>query len=119
MFTDEVVVLMAIEEARESAKKPKSITGSHIGYLCNLLVRRGYLTANSPAEPKLTWKGWDAILKEAILFINCVDRARAKDRAQSLEWLYNKIGQNIDDLGEKSIRFYLDEESSVILSKAA
>ncbi len=121
MFTDEVVVLMAIDEAGESIKKPKSvpksITGSHIGYLCNSLVRHGYLAVHSLAKHKLTSKGRDAILREAVLLVNCGDRVRAKDRMQRLEWLYDEISQHIDNFGEKSVKIYLDKEPSVLLMK--
>lgn len=108
MFTDEVAILMAIEEAGESAQKPKrrpkSITGSHIGYLCDSLVRHGYLAADSGGGHKLTSKGWNTILMEAILLVSCEDEARMKDRMQRLALLFNDINQHIDNLGEKSVR---------------
>lgn len=108
MFTDEVVILMAIEEAGESAQKPKrrpkSITGSHISYLCDSLVRHGYLAADSGGGRKLSSKGWDTILMEAILLVSCVDEARVKDRMQRLALLSNEINQHIDNPGEKPAR---------------
>lgn len=112
MFTDELVILMAIEEAGESAQKPKrrpkSITGSHIGYLCDSLVRHGYLATDSGGGHKLTSKGWDAILMEAILLVSGVDEARMKDRMQRVallsSWITQHIDNLIDNLGEKSAR---------------
>ena len=118
-FTDEMITLMTIEEVGKLTKKPTSrptdITDNHIGYLCNSLVRRGYLAANSLAGYQLTSKGWNAILREGILLVACGDEAWVKDRMEKLEWLYAEISQQIDDLQKRQQRFSLDKEYSTIL----
>ena len=119
MFTDEVVTLMTIEEVGKVTKKPtrcpRDITDNHTGYLCDSLVRRGYLAANSPGGYRLTSKGWNAILREAILLVACGDEMWVKDRMEKLEWLYAEISQQIDDPEKRQQRFSLDKEYSNVL----
>ena len=119
MFAYEVITLMTIEEVEKLTKKPTSrprdITDNHIGYLCDSLVRRDYLAADSPGGYQLTSKGWNAILREAILLVACGDEAWAKDRMERLERIYAEISQQIDNPKRRQQRVSLDKEYSTIL----
>ncbi len=107
MFTDEMIISMAIEEAGELVtypiNHPKEIKGNHIGYLCDSLVRHGYLTANSLKGYQLTPKGREAILWEAMLLVRCKDKARAKSRMEGLERIYTEISQQIDEFEVETV----------------
>ena len=106
MFTDEMIISMAIDEAGELTTKPtnhsKKITGKHISYLYNSQVRRGYFTETGLKGCEVTRNGWNAILREAILLILCEDRATAKSRIEKLERLYTEINQQIDKPGKEA-----------------
>ena len=99
MFSDEIITLMTIEEVGKPTKKPtscpKDIPDNHIGYLCDSLVRRGYISVNNPGGYQLTSKGRNTVLREAILLVACGDEAWSKDGMERLEWLYAEISQRI------------------------
>lgn len=101
MFSDEIITLMTIKEVGKFIQKPIScpndITDDHIGYLCDSLVRRGYLAMNRLAGYQLPSKGRNVILREAIQLVACGDERRAKDRMKRLEWLYDEISQQVDN----------------------
>jgi DNA-binding IclR family transcriptional regulator len=65
MFPSEVAILMAIEEAEELTTRQLThvtdVTGVHLRYLCNSLVRRGYLEPANSRGYRVTFKGKEAI----------------------------------------------------------
>ena len=65
MLPGEVIILMAIVESGEIARKlvnsPMDVTGEYIGYLYNSLVKRGFLTGDSSTGYQLTAKGRDSL----------------------------------------------------------
>ena len=67
MFPSEIAVLAAIEEAEELTPKQLThvtdITGVQLRYLCDSLVRRGYLRQNDSKEYQITFKGRQAVLE--------------------------------------------------------
>jgi len=114
-----MITLMTIKAVGKLAEKPTSrsqdITDNHIGYLCGSLVREGYLTTNSPEGYQLSSKGWNAILREAILLVACGDSAWVKDRMERLVRKYAEINQHIDNLKRRRKRFSLDQKPSTVL----
>ena len=67
MFPSEIAILMAIEEAEELTTKQLThvtdVTGVALRYLCNSLIRRGYLARNSSRGYRITARGKKAILE--------------------------------------------------------
>jgi len=111
---------MTIEEVHKLTKRPtsrpKDITDNHIGNLHDSLVRCGCLAVNSLGGYQLTSKGWNVILREAILLVACGDEAWAKDRMERLEQLYDEISQQVDNHSRRQQqRSFLDKEYSTIL----
>lgn len=110
VFSQEIITLMTIEQMERLARKPtrylNHITDSHIDYLYNSLVKRGYLVANNPEVYQLTARGWNAILREAVLLVACEDEVQAKDRIKKLEGLYAEISQQLDILNKEETRVF-------------
>ena len=102
MFPSETVILMAIVIAEGSSKKPLTrpmdVTGEYIGYLCNSLVRRGYLGRNSSTGYQLTSKGRQTILE----FIQ-ENKNRVSDTVKMLHQLGIEDSQAIENLEKKVI----------------
>ena len=67
MFPSEIVILMAIEEADkpdiQKLAHATDIKGIYLRYLCDSLIRRGYLSGNDSREYRVTSKGKEAILE--------------------------------------------------------
>ncbi len=65
MFPSEIAILIAIEEVEELTIEKLThvtdITGVALRYLCNSLVRRGYLERNNLRGYRITFKGKEAI----------------------------------------------------------
>ena len=102
MFPGEMVILMAIVVTEGSSKKlltrPMDVTGEYIGYLCNSLVRRGYLGRNSSTGYQLTSKGRQTILE----FIQ-ENKNRVSDTVKMLHQLGIEDSQAIENLEKKAI----------------
>ncbi len=102
MFPSEMVILMAIAGAGDSGKKlltrPMDVTGEYIGYLCDSLVRRGYLKGNTPGGYQLTSKGSEALFD----FLHR-NKTRAKEMIKTLQQLGIEISQEIDKLEKEAI----------------
>lgn len=67
MFLSEVVIVIAIAAARDTGKEllipPMDVIGEYIGYLCDSLVRRGYMKGNSSRGYQITLKGTETLFK--------------------------------------------------------
>ena len=102
MFPSEMVILMAIVIAEGSSNKlltrPMDVTSEYIGYLCNSLVRRGYLGKNSSTGYQLTSKGRQTILE----FIQ-KNKNRVNDTVKMLQQLGIEGSQTIEKLEKKEI----------------
>lgn len=102
MFPSEMVILMAIVVTEGSSKKPLTrpmdVTGEYIGYLCNSLVRRGYLGRNTATGYQLTSKGRQTLLE----FIQ-KNKNRVNDAVKMLRQLGIEDSQAIKKLEKKEI----------------
>ena len=102
MFPGEVVILMAILVAEDSSKKlltrPMDVTGEYIGYLCNSLVKRGYLGRNTSTGYQLTPKG-----RQTILEFMQKNKNRVNDTFKILQQLATEDSQAIEKLKKKEI----------------
>ena len=102
MFPSEMVILMTIVMAEGSSKKlitrPMDVTGEYIGYLCNSMVRRGYLGRNSSTGYQLTSKGRQSLLK----FIQ-ENKNRVSDTVKMLHQLGIEDSQAIEKLEKKAV----------------
>ena len=67
MFPSEMTILMAIVSTRDSGRKlltrPMDVAGEYIGYLCDSLVKRGYLKRDGSEEYQLTPQGRETLLQ--------------------------------------------------------
>jgi predicted transcriptional regulator len=102
MFPSEMVILMAIVVAEGSSKKlltrPMDVTGEYIGYLCNSLVRRGYLGRSSSTGYQLTSKGRQTLFE----FIQ-KNKNRVNETVNMLHQLGIEDSQAIEKLEKKEI----------------
>ena len=102
MFPSEMVILMAIVVAEGSSNKlltrPMDITSEYLGYLCNSLVKRGYLGKNSSTGYQLTSKG-----RQAILEFMQKNKNRVNDTVKMLHQLGIEGSQTIEKLEKKEI----------------
>ena len=100
MLPNEMVILMAIEIARDSGKKqlnPMDVTGEYIGYLYDSLVRRGYLKGNSSRGYQLTSEG-----REALFEFVLENKTRVKEMIEEmLQQLGVKSSEGIDKLARE------------------
>ena len=103
MFPSEMAVLMAIVSTRDSGKKllarPMDVVGEYIGYLCDSLVKRGYLKKDGSREYQLTAQGREALLE--FLYEN---ETKVKDAIKSLQQLGIEINQRADKLEGEAIK---------------
>jgi len=103
MFLGEMAILMAVAVTQGSNKKlltrPMDVTGEYIGYLCNSLVRRGYLKGNRSRGYQLTLKGRKALFE----FLH-ENKARIKDTIKTLQQLGIEISQERDELAKEAIQ---------------
>ena len=109
MFPSEMVILMAIAGARDFAKKlpirSMDVTGEYIGYLCDSLVRRGYLKKNYLRSYQITSQG-----RDALEFLH-KNKTRVKDTIKMLQQLGIEISQ---ETGEKRSNRNQTEERSTL-----
>ena len=65
MFPNEMVILLDIAKNKESGKqlvnRPMDVISAYIGYLCDSLVRRGYIKGNRTKGYQLTSMGRGAL----------------------------------------------------------
>jgi len=103
MFTSEAAVLMAIASTRDSGKKlltrPMDVVGEYIGYLCDSLIKRGYLKRDGSREYQLTSKGREALFE--FLYEN---QDKVKDAIKTLQQLGIEINQRADKLEKEAIK---------------
>ena len=103
MFPGEAALLMAIAVTRDSAKKlltrPMDVVGEYIGYLCESLVKRGYLKRNGSREYQLTPQGREALSE--FLYEN---QTKVKDAIKTLQQLGIEISQRADKLEKEAIK---------------
>jgi len=103
MFPSEVAVLMAIVSTSDSGKKlltrPMGVVGEYIGYLCDSLVKRGYLKRDGSREYQLTSKGREALFE--FLYEN---ENKVKDAIKTLQQLGIEINQRAEKLEKEAIK---------------
>ena len=103
MFPSEVAILMAIAASGDSGKKlltrPMDVVGEYIGYLCDSLVKRGYLKRDGSGEYQLTLQGREALLE--FLYQN---KTEVKDAIKTLQQLGIEISQRADKLEKEAIK---------------
>ena len=77
MFPSEMVILMDIAKNKDSRKqlvnRPMDIINEYISYLCDSLVRRGYIKGNRTKGYRLTSMG------RGILRVQAKNEARVKE----------------------------------------
>ena len=102
MFPSEMVILMASLVAEGSSKKlltrPMDVTGEYIGYLCNSLVKRGYLGRNTLTGYRLTSKG-----RQTLLEFMQENKNRVNETVKMLHQLGIEDSQAIGRLEKKEI----------------
>jgi len=103
MFPSEMAILMAIASTRDSGKKlltrPMDVVGEYIGYLCDSLVKRGYLKRDGSREYQLTLQGREALSE--FLYKN---KTEVKDAIKTLQQLGIEISQRADKLEKEAIK---------------
>ena len=103
MFPSEAAVLIAIASTKDSGKKlltrPMDVVGEYIGYLCDSLVKRGYLKRDGSREYQLTSKGREALFE--FLYEN---QDKVKDAIKTLQQLGIEINQRADKLEKEAIK---------------
>jgi len=84
MFPSEMVILMDIAKNKESGKqlvnRPMDIINEYIGYLCDSLVRRGYIKGNRTKGYQLTSMGRE------ILRVQGKNETRVKETKSQSDW---------------------------------
>ncbi len=103
MFPSEMVILMAILITRDSGKKlltrPMDVVGEYIGYLCDSLVKRGYLKRGGSTEYQLTPEG-----RENLCEFMYENETEVKDAIKTLKQLGIEINQRADTLERGAIK---------------
>ena len=103
MFPSEVAILMAIVSTGDSSKKllsrPMDVVGEYIGYLCDSLVKRGYLKRDGSREYQVTPQG-----RAALLEFFYENQNKVKDAIETLQQLGIEINQRVDKLEEEAIK---------------
>jgi len=103
MFPSEVAVLMAIVSTRDSGKKllarPVDVVGEYIGYLCDSLVKSGYLKRDGSTEYQVTPQGRKALFE--FLYQN---KTEVKDAIKTLQQLGIEVSQRADKLEKETIK---------------
>ena len=94
MFPSEMVILMAIAGSGDSDNRlltrPMDVTGEYISYLCDSLVRRGYLKKSNPSNYRLTSQGRECISE----FIH-ENKPRVKDSIKMLQYFGIEVSQEM------------------------
>ena len=102
MLAGEMVILMAIAATRDSGKKlltrPMDVTGEYVGYLCDMLVKRGYLGGDGSKGYKLTTNG-----REALVEFLRENKIRINDTIHTLQQLGIEKSQEIEKLAEEAV----------------
>lgn len=103
MFLSEMVILMAIAAARDTGKEllipPMDVIGEYVSYLCDSLVRRGYIKGNNSRGYQFTLKGMEALIE----FLH-KNRTRFGDTVKMLRQLRIEISREIDKLEKEAIK---------------
>ena len=103
MFPSEMAILMDIEKNKDSGKqlanRPMDVVSEYIGYLCDSLVRRGYITVNRKKGYQLTSAGRRTLLK----FLRDHE-ARTKNAMAKLKRLGIEYSQKMDRLRKEQLR---------------
>ena len=85
MFPSEMVILLDIARNKDSGKqlvnRPMDVINVYICYLCDSLVRRGYIKGNRTKGYELTSMGW------GILGVRGKNKTRVKETGEKPEQL--------------------------------
>lgn len=97
MFPSEMAILMDIARDQDSGKwlinRPMDVISEYIGYLCDSLVRRGYITGNKTKGYQLTSMGRGTLTE----FVR-QNQATARDIIRRLGQLNIEYGQKLNKL---------------------
>jgi len=102
MLPSEMVILMAIEVARNSSKKLLYPSGVTVGYVTGLydsLVQRGYLRKGSLRGYQLTSEG-----RESLFEFLLENRTRVKEMTEALRQLGVEASEEIDRLAREVLQ---------------
>jgi len=103
MFPSEMAILMAIAAARDTGKEllipPIDVIREYISYLCDSLVRRGYIEGNGSKGYQFTLKGMEALFE----FLR-ENRTRFGDTVKMLRQLRIEISREINKLENEAIK---------------
>ena len=102
MFPSEMVILMAIEVARDPRKKllnPMGLTVEYISGLYDSLVRRGYLKKNSLGGYQLTSEG-----RESLFEFLLANKIRLNEMIKALQQLGIEASEEIDQLAREVLQ---------------
>jgi len=102
MFLGEMVILMAIGVSRDSGKRllaqPVGRERDYIGYLCDSLVKRGFLKGNKTRGYELTLMGMKTLFEFLL-----ENKNRARDMVKTLRRLGIECSQDVDELVEEAV----------------
>lgn len=97
MFPREMAILMDIARDKDAGKwlinRPMDVISKYIGYLCDSLVRRGYITGNKTKGYQLTSMGRGTLTKFARK-----SQATDRDTIRRLGQLNIEYGQKLNKL---------------------
>jgi len=96
MLPSEMLILMAIEAARNPRKKllnPAGVTGEYISSLYDSLVRRGYLKKNTLGGYRLTSEGRVSLFEFLL-----ENKTKLKEMTNALQQLGIEAGEEINKL---------------------
>jgi len=113
MFPSEMAILMDIEKNKDSGKqlanRPMDVISEYIGYLCDSLARRGYITVNRTKGYQLTSMGRRTLME----FLK-ENEARVKDTISKLNQVRVKYGQEMDRLRKEQLRSSREAKRSLL-----
>jgi len=102
MSPNEIAVLRIVEEAGALNKRVISrrmnVSTDYAAYICDSLIRNGYLRRTVWRGYELTPKG-----KEVLLALFYEDKGRIVARVKRLQQLSSEVSQKIDKLGSESV----------------
>ncbi|MFC1913403.1 hypothetical protein ACFLX7_04350 [Chloroflexota bacterium] len=91
MFPSEMVILMAIAGSGDRLlTRPIDVIGEYISYLCDSLIRRGYLKKHNPSNYQLASQGRECISE----FIHG-NKSRVKDSLKMLRQFGIEVSQEM------------------------
>ena len=113
MFPSETAILMDIARNKDSGKqlanRAMDVVSEYIGYLCDSLVRRGYITGNRTKGYQLTSMGRGTLLE----FFK-ENEGRVKDMISRPRQLGSEYGQELDELRKEQSRSSREAKRSLL-----